>query len=84
MLIELLLMVRTAYRGPLRQTIGLAKNLFPYVGLDLEKVELPHFSALSRRAHKLEITLDPIASKGPLNLALDSTGLRSMAKENGR
>lgn len=73
-LIELLLMIRTVYKMPLRQTVGLAKSLFPHMGL--EKVGLPHFSTLSRRAHKLEISLDPISSKGPLHLALDSTGLK--------
>ena len=75
-LIELLLMVRTVYKFPLRQTIGLAKDLFPAMGLNMEKVGIPHFSTLSRRAHTLKVALDPIASKGPLNLALDSTGLK--------
>ena len=75
-LIELLLMVRTVYKVPLRQTIGLAKDLFPAMGLNMEKVGIPHFSTLSRRARTLKVALDPIASKGPLNLALDSTGLK--------
>ena len=75
-LIQLLLMARTVYKFPLRQTIGLAKDLFPVMGLDVEKVGIPHFSTLSRRAGTLKVALDPIASKGPLNLALDSTGLK--------
>lgn len=73
-LIELLLMIRTVYKMPLRQTVGLAKSLFLHMGLG--KVGLPHFSTLSRRAHKLEISLDPIFSKGALHLAIDSTGLK--------
>jgi hypothetical protein len=57
--IELLLMIRTVYKMPLRQTVGFSKSLFPHIGV--EKLGLPHFSTLSRRAHKLEISLDPIA-----------------------
>jgi len=73
-LIELLLMVRIVYKIPLRQTMGFAKSLFPHMGL--EKVRLPNFSTLCRRAHKIEVVLDRISSNGPLHLALDSTGLK--------
>lgn len=73
-LIELLLTIRTFYNMPLRQTMGMARSLFPLVGLD--EIILPHFSTLSRRASRIEIALDPISSKGPIHLAIDSTGLK--------
>lgn len=73
-LIELLLVIRTVYKNPLRQTMGFAKSLFPLLGL--KEIVLPHFSTLSRRASTLGVLLDPIPTGEPLHLAIDSTGLK--------
>ena len=66
------LMLREVYHLPLRSTQGLVSSVLRLLGSDLPA---PHYSTLSRRAAALEVEL-PRLSKGPLHLAVDSTGIK--------
>ena len=66
------LTLREVYHLPLRCTQGLVSSVLRLLGTDLPA---PHYSTLSRRAASLEVKL-PRLSKGPMHLAVDSTGLK--------
>jgi hypothetical protein len=66
------LTLREVYHLPLRSTQGLVSSVLRLLGSDLSA---PHYSTLSRRAATLEVKL-PRLSKGPLHLAVDSTGVK--------
>lgn len=66
------LTLREVYHLPLRSTQGLIVSVLRLLGADLPA---PHYSTLSRRAARLAVAL-PRLSKGPLHLAVDSTGLK--------
>ena len=70
--IQCLLTLRAVFHLPLRATQGMAASVFELMGLDLD---VPHYSTLSRRAADLAVDLAR-KSKGPLQLVLDSTGLK--------
>jgi hypothetical protein len=71
--IECLLMLREAFRLPLRQTEGFAKSLLTLMQRDLK---VPDYSSLSKRAKKLEIKLRVGNRRGPIDIVVDSTGLK--------
>jgi hypothetical protein len=66
------LTLREVYHLPLRSTQGLVSSVLRLMGADLPA---PHYSTLSRRAASLDVKL-PRLSKGPLHLAVDSTGVK--------
>jgi hypothetical protein len=66
------LTLREVYGLPLRSTQGLVRSVLRLMGVDLLA---PHYSTLSRRAATLEVKLEHL-SKGPLHLAVDSTGVK--------
>jgi hypothetical protein len=66
------LTLREVYHLPLRSTQGLVSSVLRLLGSDLPA---PHYSTLSRRAAALDVKL-PRLSKGPLHLAVDSTGVK--------
>jgi hypothetical protein len=66
------LTLREVYHLPLRATQGLVRSVLLLLGSDSPA---PHYSTLSRRAASLEVKL-PRLSKGPLHLAVDSTGVK--------
>jgi hypothetical protein len=66
------LTLREVYHLPLRSTQGLVSSVLRLLGVDLPA---PHYSTLSRRAASLEVKL-PRLSRGPLHLAVDSTGVK--------
>jgi hypothetical protein len=66
------LTLREVYHLPLRSTQGLVRSVLRLLGADSPA---PHYSTLSRRAASLEVRL-PRLSRGPLHLAVDSTGLK--------
>jgi hypothetical protein len=70
--IECMLTLRSVYRLSLRATEGFARSLFELMGLALP---VPNYSTLSRRAKTLSVKL-PKQAKGPLHIAVDSTGLK--------
>jgi hypothetical protein len=66
------LTLREVYGLPLRSTQGLVRSVLRLLGAGLPA---PHYSTLSRRAASLAVEL-PRVSKGPLHLAVDSTGVK--------
>jgi Transposase DDE domain len=66
------LTLREVYGLPLRSTQGLVRSLLRLLGADFSA---PHYSTLSRRAATLEVKLGR-PSRGPLHLAVDSTGVK--------
>jgi hypothetical protein len=62
------------YKQPLRQTEGFVRGLVGLMGLDLL---VPHYSTFSRRGAQLTLPKPPRdQSDGPINLVVDSTGLK--------
>ena len=59
---------------PLRQTTGFVQSLLRLVGLDWAT---PDFSILFRRQKTLNVSLPYRGGTGPLNLLIDSTGIKS-------
>ena len=59
---------------PLRQTTGFVQSLLRLVGLDWSA---PDFSTLCRRQKTLNVSLPYRGSTGPLNLLIDSTGIKA-------
>ena len=66
------LTLREVYHLPLRSTQGLVSSVLRLLGAQMPA---PHYSTLSRRAAALEVQL-PRLSRGPLHLAVDSTGVK--------
>jgi hypothetical protein len=67
------LTLRTVFHLPLRQTEGSVASLIGLLGLDLQT---PDHTTLSRRQRSVKVTHIPKAHEGPLNLVIDSTGLK--------
>lgn len=59
---------------PLRQTTGFVESLLELVGLDWA---VPDFSTLCRRQKTLNVSLPYRGGTGPLNLLIDSTGIKA-------
>ena len=73
-LIESCLMVKHMYKLPYRATEGFIKSLFKQLKLN---IAIPSYSQLSRRAEKLLCKLQRVFNcKGPIDIAVDSTGLK--------
>jgi hypothetical protein len=86
--IETALTLRLVLRLPLRQAGGFQRSLLYLMDLSLEA---PDHTTLSRRSKSLNAKLIPIASKKPIHLIIDSTGLSivgegewAAAKQRGR
>jgi Transposase DDE domain len=71
--VESLLMLRELFRLPYRQTEGLGRSLAQLMQVD---VAIPDFTSLAKRAAKLEIALDIADRQGPIDVVVDSTGLK--------
>jgi hypothetical protein len=67
------LTLRAVFRLALRQTEGLIGSILHLLGLD---PAAPDHSTLSRRAETLEVPRPSPCSRGPIDLLVDSTGLR--------
>jgi hypothetical protein len=65
------LLLREAYHLPLRSTQGLVSSVLKLLQV---RLRAPHFSTLSRRARRLELSL--AAPKKIRHLVIDSTGLK--------
>lgn len=72
--IQTCLTLKVLFGLPLRQTTGFVESLLRLVGLDWT---VPDFSTLSRRQKTLNVRLPYRGSTGPLNLLIDSTGIKS-------
>ena len=71
--IECLLTLRELFRLPYRQTEGLGRALVKLLEAD---VAIPDFTSLAKRAAKLKISLEVIPTTGPIDVVVDSTGLK--------
>lgn len=71
--IESLLALRELFRLPYRQTEGLARSLAQLMGVE---VAIPDYTSLAKRAAGLEISLDVSRHRGPIDVVVDSTGLK--------
>ena len=66
--------LKVLFGMPLRQTTGFVQSLLLLVGLDWSA---PDLSTLCRRQKTLNVSLPYRGSKGPLNLLIDSTGIKA-------
>ncbi len=72
--IQACLTLKVLFGMPLRQTTGFVKSLLKLVGLSWE---MPDFSTLCRRQKTLNVNLPYRGGTGPLNLLIDSTGIKA-------
>ena len=71
--IETLLMIREFFRTTYRATEGFGHSLIALLQIDLA---IPDFTSLAKRAAKLGIDIDVTKYRGPIDLVVDSTGLK--------
>ena len=72
--IQTCLTMKVLFGMALRQTTGFVESLLRLVGLDWA---VPDFSTLSRRQKTLAVCIPYRGSQGPLNLLIDSTGIKA-------
>lgn len=72
--IQACLTLKVLFGMPLRQTTGFVQSLLQLVGLDWS---VPDFSTLCRRQKTLNVSLPYRGGTGPLNLLIDSTGIKA-------
>jgi hypothetical protein len=72
--IQTCLTLKVLFGMALRQTTGFVESLLRLVGLDWA---VPDFSTLSRRQKALAVTIPYRGSQGPLNLLIDSNGIKA-------
>ena len=71
--IETLLTLRELFRLPYRQTEGLGRALAMLLGAD---IPIPHHTSLVKRAAKLGVAIAVGKAAGPVDVVVDSTGLK--------
>lgn len=71
--VECLLVLRELFRLPYRQTEGLGISLTKLMQIALD---IPDYTSLAKRAAKLGIVLDVRKHRGPIDVVVDSTGLK--------
>ena len=71
--IETAVMLRLAMGKPWRQTEGMLRSIIGMLGLDLP---VPDHTTLSRRSARLSLATALKKPKGPVNVVLDSSGLK--------
>jgi hypothetical protein len=72
--IQTSLMLRSLYKLPLRQTEGFINSLFKLMHVQLIS---PDHTTMSRRAVDLKIAKESIKKDKPINILIDSTGLKT-------
>lgn len=71
--IQLCLSIKVLFKLPLRQTAGMVASLLRLAGLDWP---VPDYSTLCRRQKTLKVQIPYRRAGGPLNLLVDSTGIK--------
>ncbi len=71
--IQFCLSIKTLFKLPLRQTAGMVASLVRMTGLDWP---VPDYSTLCRRQKTLAVQVPYRRADGPLNLLVDSTGIK--------
>lgn len=72
--IETLLMLKVVFKLGYRQTQGFTQSLLRLMAI--KDLKTPSYSQICRRAASLEIAPYAIPNKGPIVIAIDSTGLK--------
>ncbi|MCT4577780.1 IS5 family transposase [Donghicola sp.] len=72
--IQTCLTMKVLFGMPLRQTTGFMQSLLRLVGMDWA---VPDFSTLCRRQKTLNVSIPYRGGTGPLNLLIDSTGIKA-------
>ena len=75
--VECLLVLRELFQLPYRQTEGLGKSLTQLMQIALD---IPDYTSLAKRAAKLGVVLDVRKHNGPIDVVVDSTGLKVFGK----
>jgi len=71
--IQFCLSIKVLFKLPLRQTAGMVASLLRMAGLDWP---VPDYSTLCRRQKSLAVQIPYRRADGPLNLLVDSTGIK--------
>ncbi|MDA7978291.1 MAG: IS5 family transposase [Pirellulales bacterium] len=71
--IETMLTLRELFGLPYRQTEGFGRALAKLMDVD---VAIPHHTSMQKRAAKLNIAIEVAQAKGPIDVVVDSTGLK--------
>jgi hypothetical protein len=71
--IECLLALRELFQLPYRQTEGLGRALVKLMEVE---VAIPDFTSLAKRAAQLKVSLELTPTEGPIDIVVDSTGLK--------
>ncbi len=71
--IECLLTIRELFKLPYRQTEGFGRSLVRLLNAD---IAIPDFTSLAKRAAKLGISLSVANKRGPIDIVVDSTGMK--------
>ena len=68
-----ILLIRTAYKMPLRAAEGFLRSIIQLLGLDLK---VPSYTQICRRAKSLGQVLKRLSRRRPAHIVFDSTGLK--------
>lgn len=71
--IKCCLVLRSLYHLPLRATQGFVEGMIHLLNLD---IKAPDYTLLSKRSGDLKVLLKALPSKEPINIVVDSTGLK--------
>ena len=71
--IQFCLSIKVLFKLPLRQTTGMVASLLKLAGLDWD---VPDCTTLCRRQKTLAVQIPCRRADGPLNLLVDSTGIK--------
>lgn len=71
--IECLLTIRELFQLPFRQTEGFGRSLAQLLEVE---IAIPDFTSLAKRGAKLGVSLSVRHSRGPIDIVVDSTGLK--------
>jgi hypothetical protein len=71
--IQFCLTIKVLFKPPLRQTTGMVASLLKMAGLDWA---VPDYTTLCRRQKTLAVQIPYRRADGPLNLLVDSTGIK--------
>lgn len=72
--IETMLLFKTVFGLPYRQTQGFAQSIFML--MNLSELIVPSYSQVSRRARQLDTDLNTLSASGSIMVVVDSTGLK--------
>ncbi len=75
--IQFRLMVKVLFGLPLRQKTGMVESILSMAGLGWP---VPDFLTLSRRQKRITVQISNRRAPGPLNLLVDSTGIKFLGE----